>query len=194
MKATRTSSAAKRSNAWSASRSTRTGTLRPSQATIDEFSAEGYALARELFAPDEVAALRDHYMTMRASGSFKGDYVGVDANADDPLQKYPRLIMMHRWDERSLRWLIDARLWSHVAAFSDGVEPFAVQTMVYFKPAGARGQALHQDQYYLRVKPGTSIAAWRSMNQTKRTAACKSCRGRTHCLCAARFRRTPRRA
>jgi hypothetical protein len=32
--------------------------------------------------------------------------------------------------------------------------------MIYFKAAGARGQALHQDQYYLRVNPGTCCAAW----------------------------------
>jgi len=41
-----------------------------------------------------------------------------------------------------------------------GREPYAVQTMLYFKPPGARGQALHQDNFYLRVNPGTCIAAW----------------------------------
>ena len=41
-----------------------------------------------------------------------------------------------------------------------GNEPYAAQTMVYFKPAGSRGQALHQDNYYLRVHPGTCMAAW----------------------------------
>ena len=32
--------------------------------------------------------------------------------------------------------------------------------MVYFKPPGARGQELHQDQFYLAVEPGTCVAAW----------------------------------
>jgi ectoine hydroxylase-related dioxygenase (phytanoyl-CoA dioxygenase family) len=32
--------------------------------------------------------------------------------------------------------------------------------MFYFKPPGARGQALHQDNFYLRVEPGTCVAAW----------------------------------
>jgi ectoine hydroxylase-related dioxygenase (phytanoyl-CoA dioxygenase family) len=36
--------------------------------------------------------------------------------------------------------------------------------MLYFKPPGARGQALHQDQYYLRVRPGTCIAAWLALD------------------------------
>jgi phytanoyl-CoA hydroxylase len=39
-----------------------------------------------------------------------------------------------------------------------------VQTMLYFKPPLARGQALHQDQYYLRVQPGTCIAAWMALD------------------------------
>jgi ectoine hydroxylase-related dioxygenase (phytanoyl-CoA dioxygenase family) len=36
--------------------------------------------------------------------------------------------------------------------------------MIYFKPPHARGQALHQDQYYLRVQPGTCIAAWMALD------------------------------
>jgi len=32
--------------------------------------------------------------------------------------------------------------------------------MFYFKPPGARGQDFHQDNFYLRVKPGTCMAAW----------------------------------
>ena len=38
-----------------------------------------------------------------------------------------------------------------------GREPYAAQTMFYFKPPGARGQALHQDQTPLRVQPGTCL-------------------------------------
>jgi ectoine hydroxylase-related dioxygenase (phytanoyl-CoA dioxygenase family) len=32
--------------------------------------------------------------------------------------------------------------------------------MFYFKPPASRGQALHQDNFYLRVKPHTCLAAW----------------------------------
>ena len=41
-----------------------------------------------------------------------------------------------------------------------GEAPFACQSMFYIKPPGARGQDLHQDNFYLRVKPGTCMAAW----------------------------------
>lgn len=33
-------------------------------------------------------------------------------------------------------------------------------TMFYFKPPGARGQAFHEDNFYLKVQPGTCCAVW----------------------------------
>src|ERR671930_654382 len=44
--------------------------------------------------------------------------------------------------------------------------------MLYFKPPGARGQAAHQDQYYLRVKPGTCIAAWMALDPCDEANGC----------------------
>jgi ectoine hydroxylase-related dioxygenase (phytanoyl-CoA dioxygenase family) len=53
-----------------------------------------------------------------------------------------------------------------------GREPYAVQTMLYFKPPGARGQALHQDQSYLRVQPGTCMAAWLALDDCSEENGC----------------------
>ena len=89
----------------------------------------------------------------------------------DPLALYPRVMQPHRWDETSLQWMIDERLndWlTHIL----GREPFAVQTMFYFKPPGARGQALHQDQFYLRVDPGTCVAAWMAVDRCDEDNGC----------------------
>jgi len=36
---------------------------------------------------------------------------------------------------------------------------------MYFKPAGGRGQALHQDNFFLKVEPGTCIAAWVALDR-----------------------------
>jgi ectoine hydroxylase-related dioxygenase (phytanoyl-CoA dioxygenase family) len=44
--------------------------------------------------------------------------------------------------------------------------------MLYFKPPGARGQALHQDQYYLRVSPGTCIASWLALDDCDEANGC----------------------
>jgi ectoine hydroxylase-related dioxygenase (phytanoyl-CoA dioxygenase family) len=44
--------------------------------------------------------------------------------------------------------------------------------MFYFKPPGARGQALHQDQYYLRVQPGTCMASWLAVDDCDEENGC----------------------
>jgi ectoine hydroxylase-related dioxygenase (phytanoyl-CoA dioxygenase family) len=136
-----------------------------------QFQNQGYVVVPNLFSSEEVTFYQDHYMTLRQAGTYAGDFAGIDLQSSDPLKKYPRMIHMHRWDETSLAWLIEARLNRCMTAFL-GREPFAVQTMLYFKPAGARGQAMHQDQYYLQVQPGTCLAAWLALDDCDEENGC----------------------
>jgi phytanoyl-CoA hydroxylase len=136
------------------------------------FDEQGYLVARGLFDAGEAALWRDHFMRLREAGAYPGDVVGADPGSNDPLRKYPRMIHMHRWDDVALAWLLDARLAQALAALLGGLEPFAVQTMLYFKPPGARGQAPHQDQYYLRADPGTCIAAWTALDPCDEENGC----------------------
>ena len=154
---------------------------------IEQYQTNGFFIARNLFSPEEVARLRAHYMGLREGQEHPGDFAGVPvqriwgdsaktgdllfADKPDPLKQYPRMIHMHRWDENSLNWLLDERLNEHLTALL-GHEPYAVQTMLYFKPPGARGQAFHQDQYYLKVQPGTSMAAWMALDDCDEAKGC----------------------
>jgi phytanoyl-CoA hydroxylase len=139
---------------------------------LNQWKEDGYTIARGLFSSDEVAFYREHFMKLRGSGAHEGDLVGVDVNSSDPLKKFPRMIHMHRWDDTSLRWLIDERLRSDLAHLTGVGDPYAVQTMLYFKPAGARGQALHQDNFYLRAQPSTCIAAWLALDDCDEINGC----------------------
>lgn len=134
------------------------------------FDRDGYVVARGLFGTAEVDQLREHYMTLRKRGSHDND-LRADSTSRDPLRRYPRMTQMHRWDDTSLRWLLDARLREALVALV-GSDPYAVQTMLYFKPAGARGQALHQDNYYLRADPGTCVAAWMALDRSDEANGC----------------------
>jgi phytanoyl-CoA hydroxylase len=136
------------------------------------FDEEGYAVARGLFDREEAGSLRDHFMRLRQAGAYPGDLVGADPSSDDPLRRYPRMIHMHRWDDVALDWLLEPRLAQVLATLLGGLEPLAVQTMLYFKPPGARGQAPHQDQYYLRADPGTCIAAWMALDRCDEENGC----------------------
>ena len=141
-----------------------------------QFDRDGFTVVRGLFNQTEVADYIAHFMEMRRQGAHEGDFAGVpiqggDDHTPDPLQQYPRMIHMHRWDGMSLRWMIDERINTVMTALLDK-SPYAVQTMLYFKPPGARGQALHQDQYYLRVQPGTCMAAWLALDDCDEDNGC----------------------
>jgi phytanoyl-CoA hydroxylase len=142
------------------------------EAAKRSFDDQGYLVASGLFDADEAAFLRDHFTRLRESGPYPGDLVGADPGSDDPLKKYPRMIHMHRWDTVALEWLIEPRLAESLTNLLDRIEPLAVQTMLYFKPPGARGQAVHQDQHYLRADPGTCIAAWMALDSCDEENGC----------------------
>lgn len=140
------------------------------EAHVQFYQDNGYVVVPGVFSPDEVAGLLDHYMTLRQSPR-PGDDTGISIGGDDPIKRYPRMIQPNRWDERSHRWMLEERLKVCLTGLL-GREPYAVQTMVYFKPPGSRGQALHQDNYYLRVQPGTCMAAWMALDDCDEANGC----------------------
>jgi ectoine hydroxylase-related dioxygenase (phytanoyl-CoA dioxygenase family) len=135
------------------------------------YQENGYVVVESLFDQEEVARYRDHYMRLRRHGAYPGDMVGADPASNDPLKRYPRMIHMHRWDDVSLSWMIEARINACLSGLL-GREPYAVQTMLYFKPPGARGQALHQDNFYLKAQPGTCMAAWMALDDCDEANGC----------------------
>lgn len=150
-------------------------------ALIQQYKEEGFVIVPSLFSPAEIEFIRCHYMALNAAGhGYDGDnpYLLGD---DDPLKRYPRIIHPHRFDQFSLDWLLDDRLREWTTALL-GAEPYAAQTMFYFKPPTARGQALHQDQTPLRVHPGTCLAAWMAVDNCDEENGCLQIVPRTHDL------------
>jgi hypothetical protein len=135
------------------------------------YARDGYAVAPALFSPEEVADLRAHVMAVIEAGGGGWTETPVEPDSADPLRRYPRLLQPHRGDERSRAFLLDPRVRAWLEGLT-GETPLAVQTMAYFKPPGARGQALHQDQRYLRVEPGTCTAAWLALDDTDPENGC----------------------
>ena len=124
-----------------------------------------------LFAPDEVERVKTRFMALNGEGhGFESDSATLLGD-HDPLKKYPRIVHPHRFDQLALDWLLDKRLRAWTTALL-GREPYAAQTMFYFKPPGARGQALHQDQRSLRVRPGTCLAAWMAVDDCDEENGC----------------------
>jgi hypothetical protein len=145
--------------------------------TFDEsvafYRANGYVLAPQLFTSEEVVSLRDYFTEMVLRGGEGWAEGGVHPDSPDPLKRYPRLLQPHRGDDVAMNFMVDERIRERLTAFYDR-EPLAVQTMVYFKPPGARGQALHQDQRYLQAEPGTCMAAWLALEDIDDENGCMS--------------------
>ncbi|MBV9867477.1 MAG: phytanoyl-CoA dioxygenase family protein [Abitibacteriaceae bacterium] len=135
------------------------------------YNENGYVVVEKLLSPDEAAFFRDHFMELRETGNYPGDMVADTKQSRDPLKRYPRMIQMHNWDDTSLRWMLDERINQCLTTLLER-EPFAVQTMLYFKPPKARGQALHQDNFYLKAQPGTCMAAWLALDPCDEANGC----------------------
>ncbi|GAA2107151.1 phytanoyl-CoA dioxygenase family protein [Microlunatus panaciterrae] len=126
-----------------------------------EYAANGVVQVRSLLNPDEVAEIREAFTDQVE----RDRSIGHDDHVpdDDVLARYPRLVHPHRHADLRVgqlarRWMLDARIISRVADMIG--PPLAAQSMFYFKPPSARGQALHQDNLFLQAHPETCIAAW----------------------------------
>jgi ectoine hydroxylase-related dioxygenase (phytanoyl-CoA dioxygenase family) len=138
---------------------------------LQQYQTEGYVVIPGLFSAEEVEKYTQHFMSFRPAQPTDSDGRNKNIDEGDPLKQYSRLMQPHRFDALSLDWLLDERLNTCLTGLL-GAEPYAVQTMVYYKPAGSRGQALHQDQFYLRVNPGTCMAAWLALDDCDAENGC----------------------
>jgi phytanoyl-CoA hydroxylase len=140
---------------------------------VAQFRRDGFITVRQLFAAPEIAEIRETFMEMARNGPVEGLSEGTGAlnrggtaqyAPSDPLSFYPRMMHPHNHLDKpigpvSMKYMLHPKLEGILAALL-AEEPLAVQSMFYFKPPQSRGQALHQDNFYLRVKPGNCVAAW----------------------------------
>ena len=123
----------------------------------DHYKEQGFVVIPHLFSPATVTLMREHYMKRRAEGPKPGDSGGTTDHTDDPNHQFPRMINMHNWDELTQEWSTDTDVLAITEQLIDDT-PVLLQTMLYFKPPGARGQALHQDEQYITIDP--IIGVW----------------------------------
>lgn len=127
----------------------------------ENYQRDGVIQVRGLLAPDEIAEIRDAFMDQIE----KDRTVGFNDRlpSTDPLAMFPRLVQPHRRDDTEIgrlsrKFMLDRRIFDIITEL---VGPaLAAQSMFYFKPPSARGQALHQDNLFLQAHPETCIAAW----------------------------------
>ncbi|NQU12371.1 phytanoyl-CoA dioxygenase family protein [bacterium] len=134
---------------------------------LDGFRREGYLVVRGLIESQLVLELRRRFDVLATAGKPAPDGLWTPdlspEGSKDSLRRYPRVMMPHRFDSLARQCLLHPAVGTILRELL-GEEPIAAQSMFYFKPPGARGQALHQDNFYLSVKPGTCLAAWTAVD------------------------------
>ncbi|MBD2867432.1 phytanoyl-CoA dioxygenase family protein [Paenibacillus arenilitoris] len=130
---------------------------------LNQFHTEGYLIVKGLFSEEDLRAIEDTFEAIGNTvvpGFFEPD---LDGGSDDPLKRYPRVMHPHRFNETAKRYMLHGPVLD-VLHDLYGEEALAAQSMFYYKPPGSRGQALHQDNFYLKVEPGNCIAAWTAVD------------------------------
>jgi len=118
---------------------------------------------RQLFSPEEVEDIKETFEQIHQNERSKFHNDGVE-DPNDPLFQYPRVVHPHRFNKTALGYLLHPGVKTCLTALF-GEEPVATQTMYYFKPPGARGQAMHQDNGALLVAPGVCMGAWTAIDK-----------------------------
>ncbi|WP_028562700.1 phytanoyl-CoA dioxygenase family protein [Paenibacillus pinihumi] len=130
---------------------------------LEQFETEGYLIIRGLFRKEELAEIEEVFEEISQTavpGYFEPE---LDRAADDPLKRYPRVMHPHRFNDKAMRYMLHQPVLAVLRELY-GEPALAAQSMFYYKPPGSRGQALHQDNFYLKVEPGNCIAAWTAID------------------------------
>ncbi|MBA3685899.1 MAG: phytanoyl-CoA dioxygenase family protein [Planctomycetes bacterium] len=139
-------------------------------AQLATFARDGYVIVQGLWGRSEVADIRAAFFALAEGGVVPGLFepTAQTGTIVDPLQRYPRVMHPHAHPQLpagalASRFLLDRRVLPIVEALY-GEAAVGVQTMFYFKPPGARGQAFHQDNFYLDAAPRSCLAAWAAID------------------------------
>lgn len=130
---------------------------------ITQFEWDGYLIVKGLFTQDDLQEIEQTFEEISYS-KVPGYYEPqLDTKEDDPLKRYPRVMHPHRFNETAMKYMLHKPVMD-VLEDLYGEAALAAQSMFYYKPPGSRGQALHQDNFYLQVGPGNCIAAWTAID------------------------------
>lgn len=134
-----------------------------SEEQLHLFQTEGYLIVKGLFDESELREIDSTFEEISHT-TVPGHFEPVlDGETADPLKRYPRVMHPHRFHPVAKKYMLHKPVMD-VLADLYGEEALAAQSMFYYKPPGSRGQALHQDNFYLQVEPGNCIAAWTAVD------------------------------
>lgn len=133
------------------------------------FRENGYCVVDALFTPQEIEEIEVFFENYKTQGYETFD--GHKAEDVDINKLQLRAIHPHVHCEEPLNWALNPKV-AEVLAELFECPPLLVQTMYYFKPPGACGQGMHQDDFYLLTRPHHCMAAWTAIDDADRENGC----------------------
>jgi phytanoyl-CoA hydroxylase len=136
----------------------------------EQYDRDGYCVASDLFTETQLQEIEEFFEDYKKAGpeAFEG---GLPYDQIDMTKRQVRAMHPHRFSSKALEWFINP----NVAAILEvllGRPALGAQTMYYYKPPGAKGQGMHQDNFYLLAKPATCIAAWTAIDDATLDNGC----------------------
>lgn len=141
-----------------------------SQDLIQQFQSDGYCVVDGLFNPDEIGEIESFFEDYKKIGHKVYDG-GRAFEEIDPGKAQLRAMHPHRYSKKAETWLLNRNVATVLEALF-GSRPLAAQSMYYFKPPGACGQGMHQDNFYLLAAPAVCIAAWTAIDAAEVKNGC----------------------
>ncbi len=141
-----------------------------SQDQITHFHREGWCLVDGLFTAAQIDEIEVFFEDFKSNGILAYDG-GSRFEEIDPKERQLRAMHPHRHSDRAKDWALNPLVMQALSALLDR-NALLVQTMYYFKPPGAKGQGMHQDNFYLLSKPATCIAAWTAIDSATLENGC----------------------
>lgn len=136
----------------------------------EQFETDGYCVADNLFTEEQLTEIEDFFEDYKLNGNKVFD-AGSTFEEIDPAKRQVRAMHPHRYSRKALDWMIEPKV-ADILEFLLGTPALGVQTMYYYKPPGAKGQGMHQDNFYLLASPATCIAAWTAIDDATEENGC----------------------
>jgi phytanoyl-CoA hydroxylase len=137
---------------------------------IEQFRRLGYCVVDNLFSMEEIGRIEAFFEDYKTRGGkvYEGNLAYDEI---DPTQRQLRAMHPHRYSRQAQDWMLHPEV-AKVLEVLLGRPALGVQTMYYFKPPGAKGQGMHQDNFYLLAAPATCIAAWTAIDSAEIDNGC----------------------
>lgn len=134
------------------------------------YDRDGWCLVDGLFPESELQEIEEFFERYKCEGGRAFD-AGSAYEEIDASKRQVRAMHPHRYSARALEWLTNPGV-AEVLEVLLGRPALGAQTMYYYKPPGAKGQGMHQDNFYLLASPATCIAAWTAIDDADLENGC----------------------